>query len=178
MKQCLVFVFVLAALGAAVGDGGRVRLHQKAGPFTVTLFTTPDPLTAGAADFSVAVERDGVPGLIENAAITLVLTPVGRPGQPLVLHASHAAATNRLLQAANFNLPSAGVWRVDVVVQQASGTGRCSTNIQVHPAALARNKLAWDLAPVPLVACLFVIHQWRKRSYARLVHRRAQQSIS
>lgn len=157
---------------AALADGGRMRFREPAGPFVVTLFTTPDPLTKGRADFSVAVERAGEPGLVEDAAIDLVLTPADGRGQPLVLHASHAAATSRWLQAANFALPAAGLWRVTVRVRSGGATGQCSGEVSVA-AGWARN-WTWDVLPVPLAGLFFLLHANRKRKYRRERRRQAQ----
>lgn len=159
----LILMVVICAEGARA-DGGRLRFRQAAGPFIVTLFTTPDPLTEGAADFSVAVEQSGRPGLVEDADITLVLTPTGH-AQPIVLHATHAGATSKWLQAANFSIPSRGVWNVTVVVRRRNQVGQCSGLVRVE--AAGTRALTWDVLPVPLAGLLLLIHQRRKRRYIR-----------
>lgn len=155
----------IACAQLAFADGGRLRFRQPAGPFIVTLFTTPDPLARGRADFSVAVERAGTDELVQDADVDLVLTPADGRGTPLKLHASHAAATSKWLQAANFTVPASGAWRVTVEVRRGNEAGQCSGEVQVKPSA-AEN-LTWDILPVPLLALLFVLHQNRKRKYAR-----------
>src|SRR5436189_89842 len=40
-----------------LADGGAVLLSKEAGPFTITLFGSPNPLRAGKADLSVLVQR-------------------------------------------------------------------------------------------------------------------------
>ena len=169
-----VFV-VLAYAHPAFADGGRLRFRQPAGPFVVSLFTTPNPLRVGRADFSVAVERSGAQDagadLIPDAQVDLTLTPVSARGKPLILHASHSAATSKWLQAANFSLPARGVWRVTVVVRRGNQVGQCSGEVQVNSAGAAGaagpEGLTWDVMPVPLLALLFVLHQYRKRKYNR-----------
>jgi len=160
----LLFILTLSA-SHAFGDGGRLRFHEQAGPFTITLFTSPDPIREGQADFSVAVERPGVSGIIEDANVTLILTPADGKSGRLVLHTSHSAATNRLLQAANFNLPASGFWRVTVNVQQGTDVGQCSGVVEVVPATLVSSETTWEIVVVPLTIMLFVIHQWRKRVF-------------
>lgn len=169
-RSLLILLAVLACAQAARADGGRVRFRQPAGPFIVTLFTAPDPLTQGHADFSVAVERAGQPGLVENAHVEFILSPMGRHGAALVLHASHAAATSKWLQAANFALPAQGLWRVTVVVRQGSAAGQCSGVVRVG--AAGAGNLVWDVLPVPLVGLFLVLHQRRKRRYHRERRRR------
>jgi hypothetical protein len=164
---------LLSLSQAALADGGRLSLHERAGPFTVTLFTTPDPLTQGSADFSVAVERPGDlgldQGLVEDAKVTLILTPLDatRPGsgQRLVLAATHAAASSAFLQAANFTLPAPGLWNITIVVQQGRDLGECAGVIDVLPYRVATDGIAWQIALVPLAMLLFAVHQARKRRH-------------
>lgn len=167
MKRLLLALVLLAAAQFAQADGGRLRLHENAGPFVVTLFTTPDPLTAGPADFSVAVERGATQGLVQDADVTLILTPAGDSSGRMVLTTSHAAATSRFLQAANFSLPHAGPWLVTVIVHQGNDTGRCSGSFTVEPATLASDDLTLQIALVPLALLLFALHRWRRRTYRR-----------
>lgn len=160
----LILMTLLAVAPLALADGGRLRFRQAAGPFIVTLFTTPDPLSAGPADFSVAVERAGVQGMVQDADVTFLLTPLDG-GDRIVLRASHDAATSRFLEAANFTLPRAGQWRVTVVVEQGSDAGKCSDTLDVAPAGLVSNQIGWNVLLVLSAVVLFLLHQARKRAY-------------
>lgn len=173
MRRPLLIVLLLALARLAFADGGRLRFNQPAGPFVVTLFTTPDPLTTSQADFSVAIERANTQGLVQNADVTFILTPVDHPGERLVLHASHDAATSRFLQAANFTLPGAGIWRVTVIVQQGNDVGKCSGNLDVYPASVAGSRIGMNIGLVCLLVLLFFVHQWRKRAYRLAVSLKA-----
>ncbi len=165
MTRYLLILLLLIPAGRAYADGGRLLFRKPAGPFMVTFFTTPDPLTIGRADFSVAIERPNTTGLVESAHVTFILTP--QKGQPLVLHASHGQATSRFLQAANFKLPSAGRWRIKVIVRDGNQVGQCYGQFSVRKQDLATNERAWQIAFVPLMVLLFFAHQWRKRVVAR-----------
>ncbi len=162
-RFALAAVVVLASVQSAHADGGQLRFRKAAGPFIVTLFTTPDPLRQGRADFSVAVERPGQAGLIEDADIHFILTP--SHGQPIILRASRAGATSKWLQAANFRIPARGVWRVTVLVRRGDLAGQCSGTVRVG--AGGTRDLVWDVLPVPLMGLLLLAHQYRKRRYQR-----------
>ena len=171
MIPVLAVLGILACQNAAFADGGRVRFRRLAGPFVVTLFTAPDPLTKGPADFSVAVERTGTEGLIEDAKVGLILTPLdGRGSRQIVLNASHADATSKWLQAANFRIPRPGLWRVTVVVRRGNEIGQCSGEVRVRSAMTS--DLAWDVLPVPLAALLFALHEALKGKHNRDRHNR------
>jgi hypothetical protein len=173
-RLVLLIVAIIACVQSARADGGRLRFRQPAGPFIVTLFTTPDPLTQGHADFSVAVERAGQPGLVEDADVQLILTPAN--GHALALHASHAAATSKWLQAANFSIPARGLWQVTVVVRRGNQIGQCSGAIRVG--AAGPRDLTWDVLPVPLVGLFLLLHQRRKHKYSRERRSRLASTVS
>jgi hypothetical protein len=166
-RRYLLLILLLVLTGRAFADGGRLRFRKPAGPFTVTLFTTPDPLTKGRADFSVAVERANSTGLVENAQVTFLLTNENNPSQRITLHASRSQATSRFLQAANFTLPAAGLWNIRVLVKDGNQTGECSGQFHVRKQDLATSERAWQIAFVPIMVLLFFLHQWRKKEVAR-----------
>ncbi len=166
MKKYLLLLLMLFLAGHAWADGGRLQFRKAAGPFMVTLFTTPDPLTPGRADFSVVVERAGVQGIVSDADVTFVLTPVNGTRAPITLDATHGQATTRFLQAANFSLPRQGLWNIAIHVERGTESGVCSGEFRVQPPNLITNEVAWQIAVVPLMMLLFLLHQWRKRSVA------------
>jgi len=169
MKKLAAVVF-LALLSAAplLADGGRIRLHQQAGPFVVTLFTTPDPLVEGSADFSVAVEQVDTPGLVQDAEVTLIFTQPGATEPTrLVVPATHQAATSRFLQAANVQLPRSGSWHVKVIVSSGNQAVECNTSVDVLPKTTLRNQTFWQILTLPLFLGLYLLHRVRKASKAR-----------
>ncbi len=163
-----VFVVALLALCAAraFADGGRLRIRQHAGDFILTLFTTPDPLTAGQADFSVAVEQGNGGGVVQDAHVSITLTPAGG-GDPIVLDLTHGAATSRFLQATNFTLPHSGIWNVKILVQRGQQTGECSTQVKVLPFSPLSDRIFWQIAVIPFFVLLFALHRWRKRVFSQ-----------
>lgn len=163
MKRLMVAIFLLGSAASAYGDGGRLRMHAPAGPFVVTLFTTPDPLRADDADFSVALERAGSGGLVEDADVRLTLTPMaeGERGR-MELQATNKAATSAFMQAADVKLPHAGSWKVTVAVRQGSESGECSTMLEVLPASPLGGQIFWEIVLVPFALLLFAVHQWLK----------------
>jgi hypothetical protein len=146
-----------------MADGGRIRIHQPAGPFLVTLFTTPDPLLAGPADFSVAVERPNAQGLVEDAEVTLLLSMPEDPSAPrLIVPATRQAATSRFLQAANVQLPRSGSWLVRVMVSEGAEAGECSTRVEVLPRTAFRSQTLWQILAVPLFILIYALHRRRR----------------
>lgn len=161
----LISLGIFARVHPALACGGRLRFRQRAGPFIVTLFTAPDPLTRGRADFSVTVQRAGNPGLLEDAHIKLVLTRAGSHGRRLVLHATQAQAVIKWMQAATFSIPARGLWHITIFVRRGQESGQCSGDMRVRKAVTQH--LTMDILAVPLIVFLFLIHESRKRKYKR-----------
>jgi hypothetical protein len=168
MKRILIACCLLGVAAPAYADGGRLRMHAPAGPFVVTLFTTPDPLRADDADFSVALERAATGALVNDANITLILTPAaeGERGR-IELAATRAAATSAFLQAADVKLPHPGSWKVTVAVRQGSESGECSTTLDVLPKSSLGGQIFWEIMLVPFLILLFAVHQRLKSKQRR-----------
>ena len=168
MKRLLIVCCLLGFAASAYADGGRLRMHAPAGPFVVTLFTTPDPLRADDADFSVALERASTGALVNDADIMLILTPAaeGERGR-IELQATHAAATSAFLQAADVKLLHPGTWRVTVAVRQGSESGECSTTLDVVPKSPLGGQIFWEVLLVPFLILVFAVHQRLKSKQRR-----------
>jgi hypothetical protein len=102
---------------SARADGGRLCLSQRAGSFQVSVFTTPTPVRAGVVDLSVLVQDAKTNAVVSDAEINVTARPMHSPQPSITIRASHAAATNRLLQSAYLNLPRAGRWTVALTVE-------------------------------------------------------------
>jgi len=164
MKLLFLLATLVLLLPAQLwADGGRIRLHRQAGPFLITLFTTPDPLVAGPADFSVAVERADGRGLVQDAEVTLILTTAqSAEGTRMVATATHAAATSRFLQAVNLQLPASGVWHVAVLVSEGADAGSCEADFDVQPQTTYQSQTLWQVLLIPMLILLYVVHQRRR----------------
>jgi hypothetical protein len=107
--------FILDPSSIARADGGAVRLSEQAGAYRVTVFTSPTPLRAGPVDVSVLVQ-DAAGECVPAAKVTVRLT-ARQTGEVLEYPATVEAATNKLFDAAVFELPNSGWWEVTVTVE-------------------------------------------------------------
>jgi hypothetical protein len=187
--QIWIITALLTALAPrfARGDGGIIRLRQVQGPFSVTVFTSPEASRVGLADVSVLVQRRETGAVVLDADVGLTLNPpkdaamkqsgplcglpwtmaaVHHPDvapHPMTVRATREQASNRLLYAAPVGLNAAGDWRVHVLVSRGADTASFDC---VLPVALASSDLAglWPLlALVPIVIIAFAINQWLRR---------------
>ncbi len=155
---------------AARGDGGTLRVCERAGPYQVTVFTAPTPLRAGPLDISVFVQDAATAEPLSTAQVMVRAIPRGHPEEVLAEPATGEAATNKLFRAAVFDLPHAGWWEVEVAIDGPRGKA------QVHLAMEAADRLPrwltlWPWFSWPAVAVLlFAAHQWLVRRRAVLDH--------
>jgi hypothetical protein len=167
MKKCAWAFAILIAIysGIAFADGGRLRFSNVAGPFLVTLFTSPEPLTPGPADFSVMVQDAKSGDILSDAQVTLDLDDASGTVHGV---ATHGIAINRLLQAVAINLPNSGPWTLHLNIQQGTRSAALSAPIFVEPGS-RQATLVWTFASLPVVAIiLFSLHQRQKMHLARL----------
>jgi hypothetical protein len=191
--QIWIITALLTALAPrfARGDGGIIRLRQVQGPFSVTVFTSPEASRVGLADVSVLVQWWETGEVVLDADVGLTLNPpkgaatkqldplCGLPWtlaavhnpvvspHPMTVRATREQASNKLLYAAPVELNAAGDWQMHVHVSR--GADNASFDC-VLPVALASSDLKglWPfLALVPIVIIAFGINQWlRWRSLA------------
>ena len=141
------------------GDGGFLRLSERSGPYRVTVFTSPTPLRAGPVDFSVLVQDAATSAVLSDTQVVFRITSPGEASLDMDQQATTGAATNKLLKAAQFELPSPGTWQVNVLVGGPMGRTRIRFPINVS-AAMPRwlDMAPWIALPiVPIV--LFGLHE-------------------
>ncbi len=152
------------------GDGGMPRLWEQKGNYRIAVFTAPTPPRAGPVDLSVYVQDAATGKHLPEVRINVELTLEGQPGLTRRYPATAAAATNKLFQAAQFELPAAG--RLDVKVHVAGPGGAVLVGFileAVDPLAPWEIQWPWFTWPA-LVIVLFVMHQWlaaRKGSWSK-----------
>jgi hypothetical protein len=116
---CLLLLsLVLLPPSFVRADGGVVRLSEKRDGCQVTVFTAPTPFRAGPVDISVLVQNAETGEPISDARVTVRAAPRGRPAEAVQHAATSDAATNKLFQAATFDLPEAGWWEVEIIVER------------------------------------------------------------
>jgi len=175
----------------AKGDGGIIRLQQTQGPFSVTVFSSPEAAAGGLADLSVLIQGRESGKVILDADVSLTLSPpagqIVKQSDPFCspptgtmhlpdvtsnvasVRATREQASNKLLYAARVQLNAPGDWQLHLLVSRATDTARFDCLI---PVTLRPEKLAdmWPyLSLPPLAIAAFAVNQWlRKQSLQKL----------
>jgi hypothetical protein len=159
-----VLALSLALASGARANGGQVRVAaERAGPYEVTVFTSPAPLRAGELDVSVLLQRPGSPEIVEDARIAVVVTTAGGATVGR-FPATREQATNKLYYAAKFPLEQPGHYRITVEISGPEGSGAVGFEAAVEPApssAWWRSWWLWGtlaLLQLPLIWWLFGRH--------------------
>lgn len=159
----LFFLLVTAVPPARAHGGGTPQLENAtAGPYVVSVWTSPDPARVGAYHLTLSVAQPDEAGNagepVLGADVVVRLTPQSAAGEPLTAHASNEAADNKLFYEADVELPAAGAWAVQVTVDGPDGRGETGFEIE----AQAASGVNWALvgaAGVTVVALLFFVGQ-------------------
>lgn len=129
----LLALFALLFVRETHADGGTVIAQETAGDLTVTIFASPAPLRAGPADISVMLQHTatGQPvldrevivsasSLDESSGVAWVPPCCSMEKSSIAVPATHAAAQNKLLYAADVIVPAAGPTALTVRVDDAA----------------------------------------------------------
>lgn len=163
-RICYIVAGLLLVTVMLVADGGTVQFHRQAGPFAVTLFSSPVPLRAGRADLSVMVQKASDNSTIQDANVTVHLKRSATDNVvEVVAPATHAKATNKLLYAAELTIPSPGQWQANVEIHAAGTTATAEGTINVLPQQAAVTTYWGYFALIPFAILLFLFNRWLRR---------------
>jgi len=173
IRSCLVLSAVIAAFVTytphSYADGGTLQLRRETGPFVITVFTAPAPMTAGPIDLSVMVQsRENLAPLLD-ADVDVRLRSAN--GTEVAASATRVNAQNKLLYAAPLLLPASGNWTFEIDVK--AGTARTTVSGDFHVESQPRPLSAyWGYIAFPAV--MILIFAMRER----LVRNRSALEVS
>ena len=131
-------LFIAAGLGFARllltsdDDDQALRFQGASGPFGVAVFASPGDLPVGQAPFSVLVQNHQSGEVLLDAAVEMTAVPAaGVATPPATAQLSSEDSENKLLQAAELNLPAAGDWTLKVSVRRNSDAAEFWLPLQV-----------------------------------------------
>ncbi|HVA46241.1 MAG TPA: hypothetical protein VNH11_07700 [Pirellulales bacterium] len=113
--SCTVLLLAMPP-AVARADAGAVCASQRHGNRQVTVFSSPTPLAAGPIDISVFIQDADTGEPVLDDAIEIEVAPRDGSLAPARYEATPDAATNKLFQAAEFELPDAGAWQFTIVI--------------------------------------------------------------
>lgn len=163
----LVTTVVLSTPSLVCGDGGAVRLREHSGPYLITAFTSPTPFRQGIVDISVMVQLAATCECVPGVTVTVRMKRRGTE-QMMIQQATSAAATNKLLQAALFDLSEPGWWEVEISINGVEGQAQVRFVVQAdQPMPRWQSLWIWYTWPA-LAIIIFAWHQLLMQRRGRL----------
>jgi hypothetical protein len=165
------WIYLLAYLAmrpaTAFADAGAVRVSQRHGDRQITVFTDPTPLRTGPIDVSVLVQDAATGGAVLSDKIDIAIAPLGLSSTTGRYRATNMTASNKLFQAANFDLPHAGWWKFTIDVASPQGAARLHFEAEAGDSLPPWQALwPWFCWPI-LVVSFYALFQFRRASTAR-----------
>ena len=118
-------------------------------------------MRAGPVDISVLIQHAASGEIVDGSAIAVEMAQADAMSTPLWSLATAEAATNKLLRAANFELPNAGLWQVQIECKMdgEDAPWQTSFEMEVGPPKPAWAAI-WPWVTWPFAAiALFAIHR-------------------
>jgi hypothetical protein len=163
-------LFVLP--GTVRADLGQVRLSGSAGPYRVTVLTTPTPLYAGPVEISVFVQDAETLEPVNDATLEVVLARADhehRSEGRAHLRAAYdldAVGPHYVVRSV---LPQAGRWDIGIHFVGPAGEGSVSCDFDAAPAP-PRWQALWPWISWPLVVILLFLVSEYTRTRAGTPH--------
>ena len=143
----------LAVPRSVLANGGVTQLdRQPAGPYLLSVTTSPTPLRTGTGDVSVLVERSDTQDIVLDAQVSVAAEPILGNRSAVLFSATHDQAINKLLYSANVDLTESGRWQF--VVQVAGNLGDATAAFQTN---VAEPSIFDDQHLIPIAVGLVIV---------------------
>ena len=161
MVMLFVVITCVTYIRLASADGGALQFTRSAGPFIITVFTTPSPLRAGPVDISLMIQSSENQQPVLDCVANVQLRKEG--SRSIGSEATHQFSQNKLFYAAPLNVPESGVWELEVAIWHGDTSANVSGPITVAPPNPVLLGYWRSLAVPPVFISLFALNQWLKR---------------
>lgn len=154
----LIAVLSLVAPAITLANGGQVRVDaETAGPYEVSVFSSPTPLRAGIVDINAQV-IDRETGDPADAVVVTLLARHPETATEIERTLTSEAATEAGYRATEFELPQTGEWDFEVLIQDADDAWSVSFSAEVEEArGFGWSQLVVGLLIAPLIVFVILI---------------------
>jgi len=140
---------------------GRLVLSEQHDDLQISIFISPDPLRAGPIDVSVLLQNAETGQTLDDVEVNVRITSHDEGGRVLHAVATREAATNKLMRAALVDLPSPGLWDVEMNYGADTNPRRQVRFTMEAGPPLAPWLTVWPWFCWPAaVVLLYGIHRW------------------
>ena len=154
---CLLFVQTLWAHGGGILQIGS----QPAGPFNVSVWTSPTRLEAEETVHITVGVADEAEAPVLDAAVIVELTSL-ETGEIWTAQATTEQATNKLFYEADMRLGANGRYTMTIQIKNEQGTGETSFALEILPKN-KNNWLLWGFIALGLILSMAMFQLWEKQ---------------
>ncbi len=144
----------MAHVDSARADGGSLQISELRKDRTISVFTSPTPLRVGAADVSILVKHADAGDSAADSKFVVRAWPLSKRQNVISARATHEAATNKLMQAAQLTFNEAGWWHIEVTGPEVGAKHPLGFDVEVLKAFPRWLELSpwilWPLVPIGL----------------------------
>jgi hypothetical protein len=152
----LLAVLILLSVSAATGahGGGTPQLvNEPLGPYWLSAWTYPDPPQVGELHVTAALARSETGEPVTEPVITVYARGVSK-NDVIEAVMGHDDAATPYFYNADFDVPYAGEWTIELVVREGDWEARASFPLEVQPAPINKNLIR--LAAFVTLVFLFI----------------------
>ena len=161
VAACVCLAWLLAS-GSNDDDNQVLRYEGVSPSLAVAVFAPPGSLGAGSSQFAVLVQNRNTRETLLDTKVDLTAQPANNSqGLSSTVAASHEDSENKLLQAADLDLPTEGEWTLHITVlrEAISDDFQLALRVSKPDAGLAAR---WPYVVIlAFAATLLFVYVWR-----------------
>jgi hypothetical protein len=177
----IVWLALAVRPSIASADGGTVRCSERRASHLITVFTDPTPPRSGVIDFSVLIQDAESGTAILDLPVIVRAERIDHPDERISARVTSAAATNKLLRAAQLKL-SPGRWHVELDVDRVGQGPPIGFDFDVDQALPSWMQMSpwigWPLAAIGIFGVHRLLVRRRAWRVARVGKRRSSTETS
>lgn len=145
---CIIVVLLLSGLPTigqvSAHGGGTLQISgEAAGPYLLTVWTSPDPARVGEVHVTIGVSNPNDRTPILDATIVVEVSPMNTYGKLIVSNATRKDSANKYLYEAHSSLQESGHYLVTVTSSGAQGSGTVQFELEVLPVSAINWVTMW-----------------------------------
>ena len=178
-KQIRLHAVPVLLLLLLLGPARSLRAHgggllqvaaEPAGPYKVSVWTSPTRLEAGSpGHITVSVAGEADAPVLDAKVLVQIIS--GETGEIMSVPATTAQSTNKLFYEADMILPEIGRYPMTIQINGSQGSGEVTFLIEVQPVANT-NWFLLGFIVLGLAISLFLFRLWEKQPAAPVPRRR------
>jgi len=149
------------ASASSDGDDLSLRFSRQTGTLAIAVFTSPGESVSHSTEFAVLVQDRNSLEVMSDAEVRLTAHKDDARPSSAFATTLHQDPQNKLLQSAVLNMPTTGIWLLDIFVRRGLGNAKLSMALNiVSPESSTENRWPYG-ATISFFAILVLVYRLR-----------------